>query len=75
MVVGQSSPVLRILTIGSIPDKEINKKKEAVSMEGQPLLYMASILENISNIFCFKVKEAFFPSSVDFEAKYIRYVF
>ena len=44
MEVGQSSPVLRILTIGSIPDKEIKKKKEAVSTEGQPLLYMASIL-------------------------------
>ena len=39
---GQSSPVLRMKIIGSIPIKK--KKKEAVSTEGQPLLYMASIL-------------------------------
>lgn len=41
---GQSLPVLRMKIIGSIPIKKKKKEKEAVSAEGQPLLYMASIL-------------------------------
>lgn len=43
---GRSLPVLRMKIIGSIPikKKKKEKEKEAVSTEGQPLLYMASIL-------------------------------